>query len=295
MPDLRDMQLLAALARQAHFARAAEESGISQSAFSGRIRNLELDLGIPIVKRGNRFMGFTPEGEIVLRWARRMLADSEGLRQEVELARGALSGRLTIGVVPTALAYVSRAPSLLRDKHPGLAVQIFSLTSAQIQQGLADFSIDAAVTYLDADQPAAYHSEKLYDERYALLAPPDLAPRRSGQATWREAAGLPLSLLTRNMRNRRIIDGAFETALGKAPLPVLETNDFSAALVQVARGATATIAPELLLDSLPLATDAVRLSLVEPDVTTPVALVLPDREPQPPAVLAFADALQQKP
>lgn len=295
MPDLRDMQLLAALARQAHFARAADESGISQSAFSERIRNLELDLGIPIVKRGNRFLGFTPEGEIVLRWARRMLADSEGLRQEVELARGALSGRLAIGVVPTALAYVARAPAQIRDRHPGLAVQVFSLTSAQIRQGLEDFSLDAAVTYAESGQPAAFQSQELYDERYALLAPPHLAPRRAGTATWREAAALPLSLLTQNMRNRRIIDDAFRSALGRSPDPALETNDFTAALVQVARGATATIAPELLLDSLPLASDAVRLRLVEPEVTTPVVLVLPDREPQPPAALAFAAALQQTP
>ena len=53
MTDLRDMQLLAALARKNHFARAAEECGISQSAFSARIRNLEVEVGAPIVKRGN--------------------------------------------------------------------------------------------------------------------------------------------------------------------------------------------------------------------------------------------------
>ncbi|MEM9141051.1 MAG: LysR family transcriptional regulator, partial [Pseudomonadota bacterium] len=60
MPDLRDMELLAALARNRHFARAATECGISQPAFSARIRNMELDLGAAIVQRGNRFVGFTP-------------------------------------------------------------------------------------------------------------------------------------------------------------------------------------------------------------------------------------------
>ena len=119
MPDLRDMQLLAALARQGHFARAADESGISQPAFSARIRNLEIDLGVPLVKRGNRFGGFTPEGEIALKWARRLLADADGLRQEVEAARGALSGRLAIGVVPTALAFVARVPVRLRAFYLG--------------------------------------------------------------------------------------------------------------------------------------------------------------------------------
>lgn len=292
MPDLRDMQLLAALARQAHFARAADECGISQPAFSARIRNLEIELGVPVVKRGNRFMGFTAEGEIALKWARRLLADADGLRQEIEAARGALGGRLSVGVVPTALVFVARVPVRLRAAHPDLAIQLYSLTSSQIHQGLEDFSLDAGVTYLDLPRPAALSAEPLYDERYVLLAPPHLAPRREGAVSWAEATDLPLSLLTRNMRNRRILDGIFEAHVGRTPRPALETNDFTAALAQVARGATATIVPEMLADILPFEGDVVRLPLVEPEVTTPIGLLLADREPLPPAALALAAALR---
>lgn len=295
MPDLRDMQLLAALARHGHFARAADECGISQPAFSARIRNLEIELGAPLVKRGNRFMGFTAEGGIALRWARRLLADADGLRQEFEAARGALSGRIAIGVVPTALAFAARVPVRLRAAHPELAVQLYSLTSSQIRQGLEDFSLDAGVTYLDVERPAAVSAEPLYDERYVLLAPPHLAPHREGVVTWAEAAGLPLSLLTRNMRNRRFLDDVFEAHVGRAPQPVLETNDFTAALAQVARGATATIAPDMLADAFALGGEVVRLPLVAPEVTTPIGLLVADREPLPPAVLALVAALRASP
>jgi DNA-binding transcriptional LysR family regulator len=293
MPDLRDMQLLAALARYGHFARAAEDCGISQPAFSARIRNLEVDLGVPVVKRGNRFMGFTAEGEIALKWARRLLADADGLRQEIAVARGALSGRLAIGVVPTALPYVTRIPVGLHAAHPDLSVQIYSLTSSQIHQGLEDFSLDAGVTYLDLNRPAALTAEPLYDERYVLLVPPRLAPRPEGVVTWAEAIALPLSLLTRNMRNRRVLDGIFEAHVGRPPQPVLEANDFSAVLAQVTSGASATIAPELLADTLPLDGEVVRLPLAEPDVATPVGLLVADREPLPPAVIALVTALRQ--
>lgn len=294
MPDLRDMQLLAALARHGHFARAAEDSGISQPAFSARIRNLEIDLGVPVVKRGNRFMGFTAEGEIALKWARRLLADADGLRQEIEVARGALSGRLAIGVIPTAVPYVARVPVRLRAAHPELSVQLYSLTTSQIHQGLEDFSLDAGVTYLDLEPPGALTAEPLYDERYVLLAPPHLAPRLEGAVTWAEAIELPLSLLTRNMRNRRVLDGVFEEHVGRLPEPVLETNDFTAALAQVASGASATIAPELLADVLQLGEEVVRLSLVGPEVTTPIGLLVADREPLPPAVVALVAALRRK-
>ncbi len=286
MTDLRDMQLLAALARHKHFARAADECGISQPAFSARIRNLEASLQAPIVRRGNRFMGFTQEGEIVLKWAHKLLADADGLRQDIESAKGELSGKLRIGVVPSALTYVARLPAQLREAHPGMAVHIISLTSQQIARGLEDFTLDAGVTYLDEDLPSSFQINPIYDEHYVLLCPPDLAPRKTGEATWAEAAQVPLSLLTPDMRNRRIIDKVFQE-LGLSPTPVMETNAFTAALAQVATGAAATIATELIANSLPVGKDIVRLPLTEPVVSKPIGLVVAERDPLPPSVLAL--------
>ena len=287
MADLRDMQLLAALARHEHFARAAQECGISQPAFSARIRNLETELGVPVVRRGNRFMGFTPEGLIALRWARQMVWDADGMRQEIEAAKGALSGRLSIGAVPTALAFAARAPARLRRMHPDLAIQLYSMTSVEIRRGIDDFTLDAGITYIDGTV-ASLRTETLYDERYVLLAPPALAPRMAGEASWREAADLPLCLLTRNMRNRQILDAVFERA-GAVPRPVMETNSFIAALAQVASGSLATIAPELLADSLPSARGAVRLALTGPAIAEPVGLVTAARDPVPPMLVALED------
>ena len=286
MTDLRDMQLLAALARHEHFARAADECGISQPAFSARIRNLEAALQAPIVRRGNRFMGFTEEGQIVLKWAHKLLADADGLRQDIEHAKGELSGKLRIGVVPTALAYVARLPAQLRAAHPDMAIHIISLTSQQIARGLEDFTLDAGITYLDEELPTSLHVDPIYDEEYVLLCPPDLAPRKKGDVTWAEAAAVPLSLLTPDMRNRRIIDEVFK-GLGLSPTPVMETNAFTAALAQVATGAAATIATKLLADGLTAGKNTVCLRLIEPIVSKPIGLVVAERDPVPPAVKAL--------
>lgn len=292
MPELRDMQLLTSLARHNHFARAAEECGISQPAFSGRIRNLEIELGAPLVKRGNRFLGFTPEGEIVLSWARRMLSDADGLRQALAAAKGALSGRLRIGVVPSALAFAAQAPAALTRDHPDLLTQIASLTSSAIHQGLSDYSLDAGVTYLDHELPKGLRAEPLYAERYVLLSPRTLAPRESGSASWAEAAETPLCLLTQSMRNRRIIDDVFVTHIGRAPKPVTETNAFTVLLAQVASGAAATIAPAFLAESLAIAGDVVSLPLTEPEIRTSIGLAVIDRDPQPPAISALIGVLK---
>lgn len=288
MRELRDMELLVALSQRRHFARAAEACGISQPAFSARIRNLERDLGVPIVKRGNRFEGFTAEGEIVLKWALRMLADAEGLDQEIAAARGTLSGRLVVGVIPTALTFAAEAADRLRARHPGLSAAVFSLASSAIRRGLEDFSLDAGITYLDTEPPAAARIATLYAERYVLLCPPALAPRASGTIGWAEAATLPLCLLTRDMRNRRIVDDAFADA-GTAPVPAVETNAFTVALAQVAGGRVATIAPEALAAALPRDLDAVHLPLVDPVVEKPVGLVTIERDPASPGVDALTE------
>ncbi|HBS51352.1 MAG TPA: LysR family transcriptional regulator, partial [Rhodobacteraceae bacterium] len=81
MIDLRDLHFLTALARHRHFAKAATECGVSQPAFSMRIRKLEQRLGVSVVRRGNRFQGLTPEGEAVLHHARRILDETRALEE----------------------------------------------------------------------------------------------------------------------------------------------------------------------------------------------------------------------
>ena len=290
MPDLRDMELLAALARNMHFARAAAECGISQPAFSARIRNLEMDLGAPIVKRGNRFMGFTEEGEIALRWAHRMIADAQGLRQEIQHSRGELSGKMVIGVVPTALPYVAGVAAELRKAHPKLTLQIYSRSASEIAQGLEDGSVDAGITYLESARPSGSVSRHLFDECYELLLPTPMAGDMNGEIGWKDAASFPLCLLTRNMQNRRIVDEAFLAAQA-TPNLVMETNALTVSLVQVGNGIAGTIVPEMLVDSVGMQLDIVRLKLVDPVISKPVGVVIADRDPRLPAVDALMKVL----
>ncbi len=292
MTDFRDMQLITALARHRHFARAADDCGISQPAFSARIRNLETTLGVAIVQRGNRFIGFTAQGELVVSWAHRILADLEGMRQELAQARGEISGRLVIGTVPTALTYASKISGYLREAHPGLVIEIQSASSNRIRVALEAMEIDVGITYLDVSFPKQIHTRHLYDERYVLLVPPSLSPRAEGSATWREAAELPLCLLSSEMQNRQIVDGVFEQ-IGVSPKPVMETNAFTAALSQVAVGTVATIAPEQLVTNLRESGEVIRLELEEPIVTEPIGLVQIKREPELPAIEALGKVLDQ--
>ncbi len=285
-PEIRDLQLLLALSQRKHFTRAAADCGISQPAFSARIHHLEQQLGVPIVRRGNKFLGFTREGELVLRWARRILTDAEGMRQDIEVARDDLHGVLAVGVVPTALPYAAAISTSLRARYEHLTIQIQSLTSSQIARALQEFSIDAGITYRDERNAPTMRFEEIYKEHYVLLSPMHLAPRKNGTATWLEAASLPLCLLSKDMRFRQIVDEVFLVA-GVTPEPVMETNAFTAAMVQVTNGSAATIAPQKLVDSLFLDQNSVSLKLEEPVVEKAIGLATLDYEPALPAIDAL--------
>ena len=85
--DIRQLQYLVALAREKHFTRAAQACHVTQPTLSGRIRQLEQELGVPIVERGQRFHGLTPDGERVLKWAHTILDNWASLQQEIETLR----------------------------------------------------------------------------------------------------------------------------------------------------------------------------------------------------------------
>ena len=243
MPELRDLELLVSLSRHKNFSHAAADCNISQPAFSTRIRKLEEEFKLPLVRRGNSFLGFTREGEVALKWARKLLADAEGMRQEINALRNNLDGKLTLGVIPTAMPFAARVSSQLRRKHPNLSIEIHSQSTRQITRRLNDFSLDAGIMYFDDADPDI--SVKLYEERYVLIAPQTLASGYKTQVTWAEAAQFPLCLLTPDMRNRQLIDAVFEQ-VSAVPTVVMEASGFSAVLAQVVSGNAATIARNLM-------------------------------------------------
>src|ERR1700735_2395551 len=143
------LEFIIALARESPFGRAAEICRVSQPTLSGGIKYLEDMFGVLLVQRGSRFLGFTPEGERVLEWARRIVGDTRAMRDEIQaLRRGELTGHLRIAAVPTALAMVSALTTPYRAKHPGVRFTVLSRTSVEILNALENLEIDAGITYL---------------------------------------------------------------------------------------------------------------------------------------------------
>jgi len=167
------LEFILALAREQHFGRAAETCGVTQPTLSAGVKQLEEQMGVLLVNRGSRFQGFTPEGERVLDWARRIVGDSRSMREEINALRHGLSGRLRIAAIPTALAMVAALTTPYREKHPNVTFTIWSRTSIEILELLENLEIDAGITYLENEPLGRVSSIPLYHERYRLITSAD--------------------------------------------------------------------------------------------------------------------------
>lgn len=280
------LEFLIALAREKNFGKAAEQCGVTQPTFSAGIKQLEDTLGVLLVQRTSRFLGFTAEGERVLDWARTIVADTRAMQQEVRTLKQGLSGHLKIAAIPTALAMVSTLTTPYRAKHPNVKFTILSRTSADVLSMLENLEVDAGLTYIDNEPLGRMRSVPLYLEQYRLLTSADSPLGERDQVTWAEVGRIPLCLLTPDMQNRRIIDDLLHAA-GTRPEPTLESNSMIVLFSHVRTGRWASVMPEKLADTLGLTERLRAIPIVEPEAVHQIGLVVPPREPMTPLVSAL--------
>jgi DNA-binding transcriptional LysR family regulator len=280
------LEYLMALARERHFGRAAETCGVTQPTLSAGIKQLEAQLGVLLVQRGSRFIGFTPEGERTLDWARRILADSRTLQEEMRALKSGLAGQLRIAAIPTALAMVAELTTPYRTRHPEVRFTISSMTSIQILTALENLEVDAGITYLDNEPLGRVNMVPLYRERYCLLTSAEAALGNRDSVTWAEVSRVPLCLLTPDMQNRRIIEQLLRAAGGE-PKPMLESNSMIVLFAHVRTGQWASVMPEKLAETLGLTETIRAIPITEPEAVHTIGLVVPPREPMTPLAAAL--------
>lgn len=283
---LGKLEFLIALSREQNFSRAAEACGVTQPTFSAGIKQLEESLGMPLVLRSSRFRGFTPEGERVLDWARRIVSDMRGMRDELGAMKRGLVGHLRIAAIPTALAVVAELTTPYRARHPNVRFSIYSCTSIEILAMLENLEIDAGLTYLDNEPVGRARTVPLYVEHYRLMISRESPLADRAQVTWAEVAKIPLCLLTPDNQNRRIIEQRLRSA-GTPLEPSLESNSIVVLVSHVQTGRWACVMPERLVNIFRLAERLRAIPIVEPEAAQAVGLVVPHRDPLSPLTEAL--------
>ncbi len=286
------LDFILALARERHFGRAAEACGVTQPTLSAGVKQLEEQMGVLLVNRGSRFQGFTPEGERVLDWARRIVGDTRAMREEINALRHGLSGQLRIAAIPTTLGMVAALTTPYRERHPNVRFTIYSRTSIEILDLIENLEVDAGITYVGNEPLGRVTAIPLYHERYMLLTSADAPLGNRDEVTWAEVAQVPLCLLTPDMQNRRIIDRLLQGA-GSEARPTLELDSMILLFSHVRTGRWASVMPRKLAETLGLTETIRAIPIKEPEAVQTIGLVVPSREPMMPNTAALVAEARQ--
>jgi DNA-binding transcriptional LysR family regulator len=275
----RQLQYLVALSQEEHFGRAAKRCNVSQPSLSTAVKQLELSLGVPIILRGRRFLGLTPEGERIIAWAERVISQRDAMLVELSGMRQNLEGRLRLGAMPNSSPVLPLFSRIMTEKYPGVEIDIKFLGIDETKLGLSNFSLDVGITYIQQPKLSELNSMPIYDERLSLLVPDTEEFKDLDVITWKDAADLPLCLLDKTMFERKIIDDAFVKA-GKTIDPCVTTSDSIVNLIfHVMFAGLVTIIPRHFIRMPGLFPGVKALDLIEPELSQVVGLVWSPSEP----------------
>lgn len=274
---IRKLEYLIALAKEGHFGRAAETCHVSQPTLSSALRQLEAEMGIMILKRGQRYSGLTERGERVLAFAHRMAVECEHLRRDLESQRGDALGHLQVGVVASAIPIASKVTLLFQKDHPHVMVKIVDLGPAEIQRAFQESRLDVAITYLEDSVRRQGRNRPLYVEGYAYVTSRKNADRSRRSISWKDATQVPLCLLAAEMQSA---GSPIRDILNQVGLDVahVETNSLTALYANVRSGRWASILPLSLATQSEIRGDLTRIPLPPSGEPISVGVMIPDRD-----------------
>ena len=152
--ELRQLLYAEAVARHRHFTRAAEELHVAQSALSHQVRRLEAELGTELFERTSRRVVPTAAGEAVAARARRVLAEVDGVRGELDELRGLVRGRIAVGaLLPAGGIEVTRCWRASTARFPGIEVGLREGTAADMLELLDADELDVAFSLVSGELP----------------------------------------------------------------------------------------------------------------------------------------------
>jgi LysR family transcriptional regulator, transcription activator of glutamate synthase operon len=288
--DVRQLRCVEAVARHRHFTRAAQELHVAQSALSHQVRRLEDELGIALFERTSRRVRPTEAGLAIAARARRVLAEVDSAREEVDQLRGVLRGRIWIGTllragdidVPGLLARFSQ-------QHPGIEVSLREGLTDDMLRYLAETEIDAAFCLLAGEIPEALAGERLGDEEIVVAFSADAAPPEPNLNV-AQLAQHRLVGPRRESAVTRVLEDRFAQAR-TPPHLALESGDPFLMRSLAARGFGAAILPRSLTE---LEGPAVAVRSLDPPATLTVALLWRRERDPSPAAQTFIDFVRRQ-
>ncbi|MFM8610169.1 MAG: LysR substrate-binding domain-containing protein [Burkholderiaceae bacterium] len=259
--DLRQLEYFVRVAELGSFTRAAIELGVAQPALSRQVRQLEVELRQNLLVRNGRGAVPTEAGQLLLEHGRGILHQVAVAREELGATRGALAGRVSIGL-PPSLSRLITVPltQAFRAQLPGALLTLTEGFSLQMYEALRVGKIDMAVLY-NPERSSELEAQLLHEEELVLIshsAASSAVTRAARKAAapdaqlpdvrLRDVASLPLILPSRPNAFRLLVESQLRT-LGHAPQIAMEVDGLNAILNLVQDGLGHAVLPRYTLSN----------------------------------------------
>ncbi len=286
--ELRQLRYLVALDDERHFTRAAAREHVAQPALSQQIRRLEEELGLPLVDRTTRRVAITDAGQHLVARARRILAEVDAARAELEALTGMQTGRVTVGVMHTmGPVDISVALAIYHQRHPGVELTVRENSSEELAEMLRVDELDLA--FLSVTERIESHGlglQQLVSEELVVVLPRDHPLGSRTELRMAELANEQFISYREGARLRELLVAAGHHA-GFEPSVMLESNESHRIRRLVQRGMGVAILPRS--DAEGPGADVSVAKLTDPELTRDITLAWREGRRQPPAAAEFLD------
>lgn len=252
--NLEQLQSFVEVARIGHFTRAAAHLHLAQPSLSRQISALEADLGAPLFHRARGNITLTAAGESLLPLAKRMLADADTVRYEMQELAGLRTGRVRLGATPTlCISLVAEVLTSFHATYPGIDLHLTEGGSHGLLDELSGGTLDLALVTTSDGRPSAMSLRRLplLTEELVVIAAAESPLLHDLQAlTLTELAALPLITFHESYDLRAMTMRAFQEA-ELVPTVILEGGEMDSVLRCVERGLGVAVVPAMVLADRP--------------------------------------------
>lgn len=268
--DLKQLEYFVRVAELGSFTRASSVLGIAQPALSRQVRLLEVELRQNLLLRNGRGVTTTDAGKLLLEHGRGILHQVERAREDLGRVRGALAGRVALGL-PPSIARMLTVPLTreFRKRLPNAALSISEGLTISMQEGLQTGRLDIALLYNPSPSPDL-ETQPLLEEELFLIGPRDPKGKTSSLSL-KEVSNLPLVIPSRPNAIRMVVETEM-AGIGCKPAISLEIDGVAAILDLVADGAGYAVLPRYALATSAHPETYLARPIVKPKLSSKLAL-----------------------
>lgn len=169
--DIKKYEVFLKAIERGSLNNVSDDMGYTHSGISKMMNSMEKELGFPLIKRNNKGISLTAEGEAVIDQIRLIVNENAKLEEQMALIKGVERGVVRVGTFPTlSITWLPGFLNYFHEKHPGIGVEVIEDNDIEyLEQGLSRGVFDVGL--MSKQEEHKYKWYNLVDDEYVVLLP----------------------------------------------------------------------------------------------------------------------------